>query len=165
MRRWPLGAMMLGAAYAAQSGHPELAKSVVTYGWHSAPMAPVYRSLYVVRVEPGGAGTLMYEFGPSGSSQETTRKFQLSAADETRLLDALMQAKVLDGGWMESANKLMGAPQERVEIADPSGQSLTDRLRHWSQRLRGGFGRWWRRYGRRFRRRCGGLWRRSRRLM
>jgi hypothetical protein len=117
--------MMVGAAYAAQSGHPELAKSVVTYGWHSAPMAPVYRSLYVVRVEPGGAGTLMYEFGPSGSSEETTRKFQLVAADEKRLLDALMAAKVLDGGWTASSNKLLGAAQEKVEIADPSGQSLT----------------------------------------
>jgi hypothetical protein len=125
MRRWPLAAVMAGAAYTAQSARPTLEASVVTYGWHSAPMAPVYRSLYVVRVEPGGAGTLMYEFGPSGSGQKTTRKFQVSATDDARLLDALTQAKVLDGAWAASADKPLGAAQERVEIAVPAGKSVT----------------------------------------
>ena len=116
---------MAGAAYTAQTGRPALDASVVTYGWHSAPMAPIYRSLYVVRVEAGGAGSLMYEFGPSGASEETTRKFQVSAADNARLRDALMQAKVLDGAWPASADKPMGAPREMVEIAVPSGTSVT----------------------------------------
>jgi hypothetical protein len=114
-----------GTVYTAQSARPALEKSVVTYGWHSAPMAPVYRSQYVVRVEPGGAGTLMYEFGPSDASEETTRKFQVSAADNVKLRDALMQAKVMDGAWPASADKPLGAPRETVEIAVPAGQSVT----------------------------------------
>jgi hypothetical protein len=125
MRRWPLAAVMAGAAYTAQNARPALEQSVVTYGWHSAPMAPVYRSLYVVRVEPGGAGSLMYEFGPSDADQETTRKFQVSAADDARLRDALMQAKVLDGAWAPSADKPLGAASEKVEIAVPEGKSVT----------------------------------------
>ncbi len=116
---------MAGGAYAAHSGRPALETAVVTYGWSSAAMAPVYRWVYVVRVEPGGAGTLQYEFGPSDASQKTTKKFQVSAADDARLRDALMQAKVLDGEWPESANKLMGAARERVEIAVPAGASMT----------------------------------------
>jgi hypothetical protein len=113
------------SVYTEQNARPALDASVVTYGWHSAPMAPVYRSLYVVRVEPGGAGSLMYEFGPSDASQETTRRFQVSAADNARLRDALMQAKALDGAWPASADKPMGAARETVEIAVPSGQSVT----------------------------------------
>lgn len=114
-----------GTVYTEQNARPALEASVVTYGWHSAPMAPVYRSLYVVRVEPGGAGSLMYEFGPSGASEETTRKFQLSVADDGRLRNALMQAKVMDGAWPASKDRLVGAPQERVEIAVPAGKSVT----------------------------------------
>jgi hypothetical protein len=114
-----------GTVYTEQSARPALEASVVTYGWHSAPMAPVYRSLYVVRVEPGGAGNLMYEFGPSDAGEETTRKFQVSSADNARLRDALMQAKVLDGTWPTSADKPMGAPRETVEIAVPSAKSVT----------------------------------------
>jgi hypothetical protein len=125
MKRWQLGLVMAGGAYAAHSGRAALQTAVVTYGWHSAPMAPVYRSQYVVRVEPGGAGTLMYEFGPSDASDQTTRKFQVSAADNARLRDALMQAKVLDGAWTASKDRLIGAPQERVEIAVPAGKSVT----------------------------------------
>ena len=117
--------MMMGAAYTAQTGRPALETSVVTYGWHSASMAPVYRWLYVVRVEPGGAGKLMYEFGPSDASEETTRNFQVNAGDYSGLLDTLMQAKVLDGEWPASEDKPMGAPRERVEIAVPSGASVT----------------------------------------
>ena len=120
--------MILGvgaAVYTAQSARPALEASVVTYGWHSAAMAPVYRSLYVVRVEPGGAGSLMYEFGPSDAGEETTRKFQVSSADNARLRDALMQAKVLDGAWPASADKPLGAARETVEIAVPKGKSVT----------------------------------------
>lgn len=113
------------SVYTEQNARPALEASVVTYGWHSAPMAPVYRSLYVVRVEPGGAGSLMYEFGPSGASEETTRTFQVSAADNARLRDALMQAKVLDGAWPASTDKPLGAARETVEIAVPSGKSVS----------------------------------------
>jgi hypothetical protein len=113
------------SVYTEQNARPALDASVVTYGWHSAPMAPVYRSLYVVRVEPGGAGSLMYEFGPSDAGEETTRKFQVSTAENARLRDALMQAKVLDGAWPALGDKLLGAPRETVEIAVPSGTSVT----------------------------------------
>ena len=102
----------------AQSARPALETSVVTYGWHSAPMALIYRSLYVVRAEPGGAGSQTYESRPSDAGEETTRKFQVSAA-EMRAADALMQAKTLDGGWPASADKPLGAPREKVEIAVP----------------------------------------------
>ena len=125
MRRWQLNAILVGAAYTAQTGRAALETSVVTYGWHSAPMAPVYRSLYVVRVEPGGTGSLMYEFGPSDASEEAMRKFHVNAGDYSGLLDALMQAKALDGEWPALADKPMGAPRERVEIAVPSGASVT----------------------------------------
>jgi hypothetical protein len=67
----------------------------------------------------------MYEFGPSDEAEQKTVKFQVSAADDVRLRDALMQAKVLDGAWPASADKAMGAPRERVEIAVPKGQSVT----------------------------------------
>jgi hypothetical protein len=117
--------VIAGAAYTTLNARPALEAAVVTYGWHSAPMAPVYRSQYVVRVEPGGAGTLMYEFGPSDGSEKTTRKFQVSAGDDARLRDALMQAKVMDGAWPASPNNVMGAARERVEIAVPEGQSVT----------------------------------------
>jgi hypothetical protein len=108
----------------AQSGRAELAASVVTYTWHSAPMAPVYRWVYVVRVEPGGAGSLKYEFGPSDGGEGKTVKFQASAAEYSGLLDALVAGKVLEGGWTASDKKLMGAPQESLGVAPGSGKSV-----------------------------------------
>jgi hypothetical protein len=109
----------------AQSERQELASSVVTYTWHSAPMAPVYRWVYVVRVEPGGKGSLKYEFGPSDAGEGKTLTFQASAADYGRTLDAMVQAKVLDGEWTASKVRLMGASKESVGVALASGRSVT----------------------------------------
>jgi hypothetical protein len=125
-----LGALLLvlglgGAMDSAQSERQELAGSVVTYTWHSAPMAPVYRWVYVVKVGPGGAGSLKYEFGPSDGGEGKTATFQASAADYGRMLDAMVQAKVLDSGWTASKNRLMGASKESLEIAVGSGKSVT----------------------------------------
>jgi hypothetical protein len=51
--------ILQGARCEAQADQQLLAKSVLSYHYHSAPLAPVFLSEYVVTVEPSRLGQLV----------------------------------------------------------------------------------------------------------
>jgi hypothetical protein len=116
--------ILQGAKCEAQTDQQLLAKSVLSYHYHTAPLAPVFLSEYVVTVEPSRSVSLWYRFGPGSPVEGTTRKFQLSSQLYRKLIDTLAGAGVLANGWAAGATPI-GASQESVTIEEPSGKTVT----------------------------------------
>jgi len=101
-----------------------LAKSVLSYRFHSGPSAPIFLSEYVVRVEPTRSVSLWYRFGPGSPAEGVTRTFRLTAEQYQKLIDTLADAGVLADWWKQSEATPTGADQESVTIQEPSEKTV-----------------------------------------
>jgi len=114
----------------AQADPEVLASSVLSYRFHTAPLAPIYLSEYSITVEPSRSARLWYRFGPGnseapgGSAAGITHTFQLDRKQYRELIETLAGAGVLAGKWTPSAT-LIGASQESVTVQEPAGKTIT----------------------------------------
>jgi len=116
--------LLQGARCDAQTDKQMLAKSTLSYRFHTAPLAPIYLSEYSVTVKPNRSVKLWYRFGPGSPAAGTTRTFQINRQQYQTLIDTLAKEGVLAGGWTADATPT-GASQERVAVQEPSGRTVT----------------------------------------
>lgn len=119
-----LAFVLHGAQCNAQTEPQVLAKSLLSYHFHTAPLAPIYLSEYDITVEPSRLVRLWYRFGPGSPAAGTTHTFQLNHQQYRQLIDTLAAEGVLGGDWTPSAT-LIGASQETVDIRESSGKAIT----------------------------------------
>ncbi len=125
-----LGLTLAAAPCNAQTGAQVLAKSVLSYHFHTAPLAPIYLSEYQITVKPDRSVRLWYRFGPGnsaapgGSEAGITHTFQLNQPQYRDLIATLDKAAVLTGNWTPTAT-LIGASQQTVVVREPSGKIVS----------------------------------------
>ena len=119
-----LAFLVQGGRCDAQTDQKLLAESVLSYRFHTAPLAPIYLSEYSITVEPSRSVRLWYRFGPGSPGAGTTHTFQLNHQQYRQLVDTLAAERVLGGDWTSSAT-LIGASQQTVTIREPSGKAVT----------------------------------------
>jgi len=122
--------VLAGTQSYAQTDAQVLAQSVLSYHFHTAPLAPIYLSEYEITVKPDRSVRLWYRFGPgnsqapSGSAAGITHTFKLDEKPYRELIETLERAGVLAGNWTPSAT-LIGSSQETVSIREPSGKKIS----------------------------------------
>lgn len=97
-----LAFVVQGGRCDAQADQKLLAESVLSYRFHTAPLAPMYLSEYSITVEPSRSVRLWYRFGPGSPAAGSAHTFQLNHQQYRQLIDTL----AAEGCWAATGHRV-----------------------------------------------------------